>query len=349
MRRPRRIVLCERSESRQRSLRLFLGQDPDIEVAGVFGGLEAMVAGLADLAPDLVALDLETVGSDVAAAVRLTTEEGRAPVVLLGGGGEGDEKRVATGLAAGALEAIPAARLRFDEPDDVWATALRSRLKRLATIRPNRGDDNEAMADAGPVRRAWRSPTQRYRAVGVGASVGGPSALVELLGELPGDYPLPMLIVQHMAPGFGTGLADWLNRNVPAPVALAEDGAMLGPGIWVAPDGVHLRLGPTMRLSLDATTVNGAHRPSLDILFESLATSLGAEAVGVVLTGMGRDGAEGVRAIGAAGGLTMAQDEASSAVFGMPKAAIDVGVDEVLELTALARKLTSLRARRIAE
>jgi two-component system, chemotaxis family, protein-glutamate methylesterase/glutaminase len=348
MRRPRRIVLCESSESRQRSLRSFLGQDPDIEVAGVFAGLEAMVAGLADLAPDLVALDLETVGSDVAAAVRLTTEEGGAPVVLLGGGGRGDEKRVATGLAAGALEAIPDARLRFDQPDDVWATALRSRLKRLASIRLDRGDDRAAL-DGGLDRRAWRSPTRCYRAVGIGASVGGPSALVDLLGELPGDYPLPMLIVQHMAPGFGIGLADWLNRNVAAPVALAEDGGMLRPGIWIAPDGVHLRLGPTMRLSLDATTVNGAHRPSLDVLFKSLATSLGAEAVGVVLTGMGRDGAEGVRAIGAVGGLTMAQDEASSAVFGMPKAAIDVGVDEVLDLTALAGKLTSLRPRRFAE
>jgi two-component system chemotaxis response regulator CheB len=349
MSRPRRIVVCERSGSRVRALGLFLGRDPGIEVAAVFGGLEAMLPRLAELAPDLVALDLETAGADVAAAVRLTTESGKAPVVLLGGRVGRDEGRIAAGLAAGALEAIPDSRLRFDEPDDVWATALRSRLKRLASIRLKERRDELAALDGGRAPRAWRRPSQRYRAVGIGASVGGPSALATLLGELPEDYPLPLLVVQHMAPGFGAGLADWLNRNVPPSVALASDGAMLGPGVWLAPDGAHLRLGPAMRLSLDEATVNGAHRPSLDVLFASLAASLGPEAIGVVLTGMGRDGAEGIRAIGAAGGLTIAQDEASSAVFGMPKAAIEVGVDEVLALAELAQKLTTLRARSFAE
>jgi two-component system chemotaxis response regulator CheB len=343
MARPRRIVVCERSESRLRDLCGFLGRDSGIEVAAAYGGLEEMLPHLTEIAPDLVALDLETVGADVAAAVRLTTVEGRVPVVLLGG--RRDEARVAAGLAAGALEVIPAVRFRFDKPDDVWATALRSRLRRLASVRPKRVDDQAAVRAADPTRRPWRSPTQRYRAVAVGASVGGPTALAALLGALPEDYPLPLLVVQHMAPGFGSGLAAWLNRSVPAPVGLAGDGAILSPGVWIAPDGVHLRLGPTMRLSLDEADATGAHRPSLDVLFASLAASLGAEAVGVVLTGMGRDGAEGIRAIGAAGGLTIAQDEASSAVFGMPKAAIEVGVDEVLALPAMARKLTALRGR----
>lgn len=348
MSRPRRIVVCERSGSRAQTLSRFLERDPGIEVAGIFGGLEAMLPQLAVLAPDLVALDLETAGADVAATVRLATEEGQAPVVLLGGRVGHDEERIAAGLAAGALEAIPDNRLRFEEPDDVWATALRSRLKRLASIRL-KGRAEGVAADTDPAPLAWRSPSQHFRAVGIGASVGGPSALATLLGALPENYPLPLLVVQHMAPGFGAGLADWLNRNVPAPVTLAADGAMLAPGVWIAPDGAHLRLGPTMRLSLDDATVSGAHRPSLDVLFSSLAASLGPEAVGVVLTGMGRDGAEGVRAIGAAGGLTIAQDEASSAVFGMPKAAIDVGVDEVLGLPELAQKLTTLRAPSLAE
>jgi two-component system chemotaxis response regulator CheB len=349
MSRPRRIVVCEQSETRARALELFLRRDPGIEVAAVFAGLEAMALRLTELAPDLVALDLETAGADVAAAVRLTTEEGQAPVVLLGGRVGRDEERVAAGLAAGALEAIPDNRLRCDEPDDVWATALRSRLKRLASIRLKGRGKAVPGPGADPPPLPWRSPSQRYRAVGIGASVGGPSALATLLGELPENYPLPLLVVQHMAPGFGAGLADWLDRNVPPPVALAGDGATLGPGVWIAPDGAHLRLGPTMRLSLDETTVCGAHRPSLDVLFSSLAASLGLEAVGVVLTGMGRDGAEGVRAIGAAGGLTIAQNETSSAVFGMPKAAIEVGVDEVLALPELAEKLTTLRARGLAE
>jgi two-component system chemotaxis response regulator CheB len=113
----------------------------------------------------------------------------------------------------------------------------------------------------------------------------------------------------------------------------------------MAPEEAHLRLEPTMRLSLDRATARGAHRPSLDVLFESLASAVGREAVGVVLTGMGRDGAEGVRAIGEAGGLTIAQDEETSAVFGMPRAAIEVGVDSVLSLDELTTRLATLRAR----
>jgi two-component system chemotaxis response regulator CheB len=116
----------------------------------------------------------------------------------------------------------------------------------------------------------------------------------------------------------------------------------------MAPDGAHLRIEPSMRLSLDRETRRGAHRPSLDVLFESLATSVGEEAVGVVLTGMGRDGAEGIHELRQAGGLTIAQDEETSAVFGMPGAAIESGVDAVLSLEELAPKLATLRARRVA-
>ncbi len=120
---------------------------------------------------------------------------------------------------------------------------------------------------------------------------------------------------------------------------------MLKPGVWLAPDDAHLRLEKTMRLGLDRKTRVGAHRPSLDVLFESLAASAGEEAVAVVLTGMGRDGAAGIEAIGKAGGLTIAQDEETSAVFGMPAAAIEAGVDLILPLEEMAPKLATLRAR----
>lgn len=193
--------------------------------------------------------------------------------------------------------------------------------------------------------RAGADGGASYGAIGIGASVGGPSALATALAALPADFRLPMLVVQHVAPGFGEGIAAWLNRTVPPPVAIADDGMTLRPGVWMAPDSAHLRLETTMRLRFDRETDCGAHRPSLDVLLESLAKAIGQEAVGVVLTGMGRDGAAGVRAIGEAGGLTIAQDEESSAVFGMPAAAIEAGVDLVLPLDELGSKLAKLRAR----
>jgi len=345
--RARRIVVCDASAERARALTRFLERDPGLEVAGVFGDVEALLADLEQLAPDLVALDLGTAGTDVAAAVEPLAHDRLAPVLLLGGQSGRDEERVTEALAAGALEAIAADRLRLDDPESVWAVALRSRIKRLANVRRKDASDRRGAAPAAP--RPWRKPDATYRGVGIGASVGGPPALASLLGRLPAGYPLPILVVQHMAPGFGDGLAAWLNRSVPLPVALAEDGATLQPGVWMAPEGAHLRVERTMRLRLDRETDRGVHRPSVDVLFESLADSLGPDAVGVVLTGMGRDGAEGVRALAASGGLTIAQDEESAAVFGMPGAAIEVGVDLVLPLEELGTRLARLRARKASE
>jgi two-component system chemotaxis response regulator CheB len=302
-----------------------------------------MLARLEELNPDLIALDLETAGTDVAAVVEPLVREWYLPVVLLGGRPRRDDERIAAALAAGALEAIAEDRLRLDDPESVWAVALRSRVKRLANVQLRRGEVDPAVAAARP--RPWRRPGATYRAVGIGASVGGPPALIEVLGRLPRDFPLPVLVVQHMAPGFGEGLTAWMDRSVPPPVAVARDGQMIRPGVWMAPEGSHLRLESTMRLRLDGEIAPGAHCPSVDVLFASLAAAAGAAAVGIVLTGMGRDGSEGIRTIAAAGGLTIAQDAGTSAVFGMPRAAIEAGVDLVLPLEEIGSKLASLRAR----
>lgn len=343
MSRPRRIIVCDLSATRARELAGFLERDPGLEVTGRFGGLKEMLAGIEETAPDLIALDLETAGADVTAAVEPLARERGLPVVLIGARSKGDEEGIARALAAGALEAITEDRLGLDDPESVWAVALRSRVKRLANVQVRRGERSPSAAAPGPL--PWRRPGAAYRAVGIGASVGGPPALVEALGRLPRDFPLPVLVVQHMAPSFGEGLAAWLDRSVLPSVAIASDGQVLGPGIWMAPDEAHLRLEPTMRLRLDREGERGAHRPSVDVLFESLASALGEDAVGVVLTGMGRDGAEGIRQISAAGGLTIAQDAETSAVFGMPAAAIEAGVDLVLPLAELARRLAALRVR----
>lgn len=343
MARPRRIVVCDGSRQRARALIAFIECDPQIEVAASFAGLGEMLPRLREIAPDLIALDVETGGSDLAAAIVPIVQERRAPILLLGGRTGRDEERVAAALDAGAVEAIPEGRLHFEDTDSIWATALRSRIRRLANLRLNRGEGDSV--GLFPPPPAWRRLGAAYAAVGIGASVGGPPALATVLGALPAEYPLPVLVVQHLAPTFGEGLVRWLDRSVEISVAVARDGAMLRPGVWMAPEGAHLCLDRTMRLRLDRATERGAHRPSLDMLLESLADSLGVEAVGAVLTGMGRDGAEGVRSLAEAGGLTIAQDQETSAVFGMPGAAIDAGVDFVLSLEEIGSKLSTLRAK----
>jgi two-component system chemotaxis response regulator CheB len=168
-------------------------------------------------------------------------------------------------------------------------------------------------------------PAQSTHVVAICASVGGPPVIETILGALPADFPFPIYVVQHIADGFVDSFAELLAARVALPVALARDGMSVQPGTWVAPEGAHLRITRARRLALDAETVAGPHRPSADILFESVAHACGAGAIGVILTGMGRDGAAGAAAIAACGGVLLAQDEASARIASMPRAAVAAG------------------------
>jgi two-component system chemotaxis response regulator CheB len=248
-------------------------------------------------------------------------------------------ERAAAVLAAGALDAVRKDQLDLLDPQGPDAVALRRRLRVLAgarVIRHPRAQLRIPAAVGGSIGRT-------VAAIGVIASTGGPPALSTLLGALPARFAVPILVVQHIANGFTEGLARWLDQTVPLPVALAGDGQRLAPGIWIAPEGAHLVVRPGSRLGLDTKTAAGAHRPSGDVLLTSMAESLGRLAAGVVLTGMGRDGALGLGRIARAGGLTIAQDAPTSAVFGMPRAAAEAGAEAVLPLGEIAGRLLALR------
>jgi two-component system, chemotaxis family, protein-glutamate methylesterase/glutaminase len=338
---PRRIVICDDSATYATALKRFLEHDPGIEVVGVFGTAEDLLAELQRIDPDLVTMDLEMPGMGGERAIEEIMRDRPVPILVLSAyAGKGSE-RAAEALAAGALEAMPKTGLRVGEPDNVWGKALRSRVKRLASVQLKRRALGGSSGQPPPRRPL---EPRAARVVGIGASTGGPPALLTVLRELPPDYPLPVLIVQHIAPGFTEGLVTWLDSRIRLPVRIATAGVAAERGVWFAPDDAHLRLKSPMRLSIDSGTRKGPHRPSLDVLFQSLVASTGEGAVGVVLTGMGRDGAEGVQAIRSAAGLVIAQDEATSAVFGMPQAAIQSGADVVLPLADIGAALRSLRA-----
>ena len=177
----------------------------------------------------------------------------------------------------------------------------------------------------------------------IGASLGGPRALAAILRALPASFPVPIAVVQHIADGFTEGLASWLASESRLQVLEARDGERLRAGrVLVAPTGRHLLVADGVARLSDAPPVD-TFKPSVTPLFLSAARVYGARACGVILTGMGRDGAEGLRAIHAAGGPTLAQDEATSAVFGMPRAAIELGaVDRILPIDDIARALVEL-------
>jgi two-component system chemotaxis response regulator CheB len=342
---PARVVICDASAAFAETLSGFLEAGAEIAVVGRFTSAPEMLAQLDALRPDLITIDLGLPGMGGLAAIERTMSHRPVPILVLSSEALDGGKAAACALAAGALEAMDKARLRLDEPVGARATALRSRVRRLASVRLSR---HLQLAPASLPAVAPRPLGGPFAVVGIGASTGGPPALIKVLGALPADFPLPVLVVQHILAGFGDGLLSLLAQNSALPVAVARDRALATAGVWLAPEGCHLALDPAMRFELDHDTCRGAHRPSIDVLFESLARSQGRAALAVILTGMGRDGAEGVAAIAAAGGTTIAQDEGTSAVFGMPRAAIDAGAGNVLALTAIGPALAHVECAGVA-
>jgi two-component system chemotaxis response regulator CheB len=341
---PRRVLICEDSLAYATALSRFLEHDEEIEVIGIAPTGERAIADVERLEPDLLTLDMQLPGMDGLEVVEGLMGSNPLPIVVLSSKVARGSERAVAALAAGALEVLAKDMLRLDTPDDLWAQAMRSRLRRLSSMRVARAAIPRHQKKVPP-RAGAGLGTRSVRAIGIGASTGGPPVLEAILSGLPADFPMPILVVQHMAPGFIEGFARWLDQKLPIAVRMAKDGDRATPGIWFAPDGAHLLLTGSMRFVLDPEP-ESPHRPSVDALLGSLAQSVGSEAVGVVLTGMGKDGAAGAAEIQGAGGVVIAQDEASSVVYGMPRAVAEGGADLVLSPMEISAALGALRPTR---
>jgi len=315
-----------------------LEYDGDIAVVAVCTCAEEAIAALRGVGPDLVTMDIELPGMDGLQAVEEIMNSRPVPIVVLSAHvvGPGRDKAAAA-LAAGALDAVAKDDLDLRDPAGATGAAFRRRVKVLGRARVIR--HLRARHGAAP---AARHNGRRASAVGVCASTGGPGILAGLLDALPADYPIPLLIVQHIGAGFTDGLARWLDHTARLPVAIARAGAPAGAGAWIAAEGAHLKLTATGLLALDRRTVAGHYRPSGDVLLQSIAAVAGPAGVAIVLSGMGADGAAGAVAVQSKGGLAIAQDEESSAVFGMPRAAIELGVGVVQSPAEIAASLLGL-------
>ncbi|MBP7799293.1 MAG: chemotaxis-specific protein-glutamate methyltransferase CheB [Thermoanaerobaculaceae bacterium] len=337
--RPLRVLLVDDSATVRAVLRRILGRTVDITVAGeASDGAQAVEQTLA-LHPDVVLMDVEMPVVDGFAATERIMAVRPTPIVVI-------SSRANRSVLHTAFEAIRRGAVEvFAKPEapagwDHLSEALPRTIRNVAGAR--------ARVSAPPTTSSGALPSPKLhrelRYVAIGASTGGPQAVHELLSVLPAEPPAAILVVQHIASGFDEGFADWLAKDLRRDVRLAADGESATPGtVRISPSGVHLRLDDGGALRLDAVTpARAGHRPSADELFLSCASTKPRQVAGVLLSGMGRDGAEGLAALRRAGGLTMVQDEASSVVFGMPKAALDL---EAATITRPPRELGLLLAK----
>jgi len=332
------VVVVADSRARTRALRGLLSGPGFVVAAEVCTAADAEAA-VEEHRPGAVLVDLHPADGGIEAIERIMGTR-PTPVVVCGSLVEHSKAALAAGAVdvVGALDALPSS--------PQYATALRRHLRVASRVRVithprsrlrarglEGGRAGPVPVDPVPTAHDLPAPDPiagARRLVVVGASTGGPPALATILADLPSHLPVPVLVVQHMADGFVEGLADWLNGLSVLPVEMAVHGRRLLPGrVHVAPAGVNTVLRPGLRVELRTPPPGQFHVPGVDTAFTSAAAVCGPTAVGVLLTGMGRDGAEGLRRLHQAGALTIAQDEPSSVVWGMPAAALALGAVEV--------------------
>lgn len=342
-----RVLVVEDSLTVRRRLCDTLMADPGIEVVGEAQDGKRAIELAGALRPDLITMDMMMPIISGLAATEYIMAHCPTPILVVSSSiNRGELFKTYEALAAGAVDVLE--KPRGDEEDGAWErkfiaaaklvarirviTHPRARLRGLAALRPDRP---ASLADA----------SRPLAVAAVGASTGGPGALVELLRGLSPDFRLPLLLVLHINEPFGTAFADWLDAQTPRPVAYAREGELVAAAagrVLMAPSGRHLivRQG---RVHLSEDPERHSCRPSVDVLFDSVAREYGGSAAACLLTGMGRDGATGLLAIREAGGRTIAQDEASSVVYGMPREAVLLGAaEQVLPIGDIGPALAAL-------
>jgi two-component system chemotaxis response regulator CheB len=344
----KRVLVVEDSLTVRKRLVEVLSADPELEVVADVGDGKAAIELCQSLRPDVMTLDMMLPVMTGLAATEYIMAYCPTPILIVSASNNrGELFRTYEALSAGAVDVLE--KPNGDEPEGSWESKLVAAVKLVAKIKVI--THPRARLAAAPQVSTQVSPPSEVESRGpiqciaIGASTGGPGALVSVLRGLPANFPIPIVLVMHIGPLFANALAEWLDGQSPIRVSHALHGEALprlGEGrVVMAPPDRHLVVQGGRLLLNDGPELHSC-RPSVDVLFASVAQELGARAAGCLLTGMGRDGAEGLLAMRRAGGRTIAQDEASSVVFGMPREAALLGAaEQVLALEHVAQALTA--------
>lgn len=330
-----KIAIVNDSPLAVEALRRSLSYNADHQILWTAtNGAEAVALCTAQT-PDLVLMDLIMPGMDGVEATRQIMANCPCAILVVTASIGANSSRVFEAMGHGALDAVDTPELGLGEDRAAAATLLRKidTIGRLIGDRPTR-----------PVASRPRRKVSGERLVAIGASSGGPTALAKLLSGLPADLGAAVVIIQHIDEQFAAGMADWLNQYSPWPVRLAQEGDRPAPGtVLLAGTRDHLVFKAADQLGYTPDPVEHVHRPSVDVFFDSVNRHWGGDVYAVLLTGMGRDGAAALKALRDKGHYTVAQDAASSAVYGMPKAAAEMqSAVEILPLDGIAPRLTEL-------
>lgn len=332
-----RVLIAEDSVTARELLAAMLSADPEIEVIGMAKDGREAVEMTKALRPDLVTMDIHMPVMDGFEATKQIMIEAPTPIIIITASMDVTDVKVSMeALRVGALALLEKPNLGVGDFQASCARVVNT-VKAMAGVKvvrhfaPRGGMLFQPQAQTDPL------PGTRVRLVAIAASTGGPAALARVFADLPGQFPVPILVVQHIARGFVSGFASWLNGSCPLQVKVAEDGELLQPStVYLAPDDAHLGLDTHFRVRHDHSAPINGFRPSATFLFQSVAKVVGPASVSAILTGMGQDGVAGLVAVKQAGGRIVAQDEASSVVFGMPGAAVAEGLaDRVLPLAGI--------------
>ncbi|HNA26731.1 MAG TPA: chemotaxis response regulator protein-glutamate methylesterase [Nitrospira sp.] len=351
---PVRVLVVDDSAFMRKSLTTMLEEGKQIQVVGVARNGEEAVQQVQQLKPDVVTMDVEMPGMTGLQALQQIMAKNPVPVIMVSSVTVEGAQETLQALEWGAVDFIPkqldgvASKIaeiqKILVPKVLAARYAGSKLKRLTVT----GAPKLSVPVAKALSSRSVSVTRGTKLIAIGCSTGGPQALFEIIPTIPADCPAGIVIVQHMPSSFTKPFAERLNNLCALEVREAVDGDEVKPGrVLVAPGGMQFRVVKktitTSVVKLAPNYEKHAHAPSVDIMLQSVAALFGERSIGVILTGMGHDGLDGMKAIKAVGGRTVAQDEASSVVYGMPKAVVEAGcAEKVVSLSKVIGEIMNM-------
>ncbi|MBI5658270.1 MAG: chemotaxis-specific protein-glutamate methyltransferase CheB [Nitrosomonadales bacterium] len=319
---PIKVLVVEDSAVAREMIVHILDAAPGIRVIGTASNGEEAFDAARQMRPDVITMDICMPGADGLETTLRIMEAHPAPIVIVSGSvSPHDVAMTFRATEAGALAALPLPTNAVAASELVQAVRLMSEVRVVRRWPKTRSKNPPAPPlENGLVRRAAAA---EIRVVALGASTGGPPVLKTILSGLPGNFPAPVLVVQHMSAGFSAGFVEWLSQSSALPVRLAAHGEpLVSPQVYVAPDDYQMQVKNGGRIALARSSLENGMRPSVSCLFRSVAEVYGCHAAAGLLTGMGRDGADELKLLRESGAVTFAQDKESSVVHGMPGEAV---------------------------